>query len=95
MEMTAFTVAWEKIFVEEKHVLVVTESTEGDDFIPIITKIGSSRQQKKREVGGTPEILDFLRMLMINKNKNIPLCVFVFTKPKGQCLCFFQVRFGD
>lgn len=45
------------MFVEEKHVLVVTKSTEGDDFIPMITKMGTA--DNRREVGGTPEILDF------------------------------------
>lgn len=43
--------------MEEKHVLVVTEGTEGDDFIPMITKIGTA--DNRREVGGTPEIFRF------------------------------------
>lgn len=33
--------------MEEKHLLVVAESTEADDFIPMITKIGTADNRKE------------------------------------------------
>lgn len=76
-----------EMFADEKRVLVVTESTEGDDFIPMITKIGTA--DNRREGGGTPEIFRFCcKCLWLTKTKTSH-CVLLCSPNQRGDVCAF------